>query len=221
MRPYSDKKNVQKKAYYSDRFFKAPQLPREKVSSDPVFAEDYKALSAKFTPKEAYIERGQMVLIIDPADLKALMRFLKENLSYDFLSEMSAVDFLADRGGFEIFYQMLSMKKRKRLRVKYFIKEGIAAESICDIFKSADWAEREMYDMFGIKVNTKRRSGMRSIPFSEKSTERWWDPKTEIPGLWTKKIPKTSYVSDTKCLTVRNRRRSRSKSLSNFRRRVA
>ncbi len=153
MRPYSDKKNAQKKAYYSDRFFKAPPLPREKVDSDPVFAEDYALLSAKVTPKEAYIERGQMVLVIEPADLKRLMTLMKEKLTYDFLSEMSAVDFLADRGGFEIFYQLLSMSKRKRIRVKYFIKEGEAVESIQDIFKSADWAEREMYDMFGIYVN--------------------------------------------------------------------
>lgn len=153
MRPYSDKQNVQAKAYYSDRFFKAPQLPRERVSSDKVFNEDLKSLKEKFKISESYIERGQMVLIIEPTDIKALMKHLKNELSYDFMCEMSAIDWLAQSNQFEIFYQLLSMKKKKRLRVKFKISNGEAVESIVSVFKSADWAEREMYDMFGIYVN--------------------------------------------------------------------
>ncbi|MCH9812381.1 MAG: NADH-quinone oxidoreductase subunit C [Epsilonproteobacteria bacterium] len=153
MRPYSDKQNVQAKSYYSDRFFKAPQVPRDKVSSDKVFNEDLKSVKEKFKVSESYIEKGQLVLIIEPTDIKALMKHLKEQLSYDFMCEMSAVDFLAQSDQFEIFYQMLSIKKKKRLRVKYKINNGDAVESIVSVFNSANWAEREMYDMFGIYVN--------------------------------------------------------------------
>jgi NADH-quinone oxidoreductase subunit C len=81
------------------------------------------------------------------------MKMLRDELEYDFLSEMSAVDFLAKSNEFEIFYQMLSMTKRKRLRVKYKIEKGQAVDSIVEVFNSANWAEREMFDMFGIIAN--------------------------------------------------------------------
>jgi NADH-quinone oxidoreductase subunit C len=153
MRAYTDKQNAQAKSYYSDRFFKSPQLPREDVNSDEIFGADFKALSAKFNISESYIERGQMVLIIEPNDIVELMTMLRDELEYDFLSEMSAVDFLAKSNQFEIFYQMLSMTKRKRLRVKYKIENGQAVDSIVEVFNSANWAEREMFDMFGIVAN--------------------------------------------------------------------
>ncbi len=153
MRTYSSRKNVQKKAYYSDRFYKAPQLPQERVSSDKVFNEDLKSLKSEFEVSKSYIQKGQMVLFIKPDDICGVMKHLKEKLDYDFLCELSAIDWLEKSDQFEIFYQMLSLKKRKRLRVKYFIDRGDAVDSIVDIFKSADWAEREMFDMFGIEAN--------------------------------------------------------------------
>jgi NADH-quinone oxidoreductase subunit C len=153
MRKYVNKKNVQAKSYYNDRFFKAPPVPREDPESDAVFKEDLAALKkAKISVSEAYIEAGQLVVWIKANKNKITLQTLKEQ-GYDFLSEMSAIDFLEKRGEFEIFYQLLSMEKRKRVRVKLSIKEGEAIESVIDIFKSADWAEREMYDMFGIVVN--------------------------------------------------------------------
>jgi len=60
---------------------------------------------------------------------------------------------LAKDNTFEIFYQMLSMNKRKRIRIKFFIKKGEAVDSVEKLFRSADWSEREMFDMFGIEAN--------------------------------------------------------------------
>jgi len=153
MREYQNRKNAQAKAYYSDRFFSAPPVPTMEVDSDEIFSADLKSLKSEFKISKSYIQAGQMVLFIEPKDIKALMIHLKEKLSYDFMSEMSAIDFLEKRGEFDIFYQMLSMTKRKRLRVKFSIKSDEAVESIADVFSSANWAEREMFDMFGIIVN--------------------------------------------------------------------
>ncbi len=153
MRRYVPKDDVQKKAYYTDRYWVAPQVPKEKVSSDKVFAEDLKAIKAKFTVLDAYIQVEQMVVYIQPEDNFSVLEFMKHELEYVQLSEMSAVDFLSQRGEFDIFYQMLSMSKRKRIRVKCAVKQGEAIESVEKLFRSADWSEREMYDMFGIKVN--------------------------------------------------------------------
>ena len=125
MRSYSDKQNVQKKAYYNDRYFVAPQIPKEDVETDEIFANDVAVLKAKFEIKEAYIQRGQLVIYIDARDNVSVLQTLRDELSYNFLSEHSAIDWLAKSGEFEIFYQMLSTSKRKRLRVKCFIKEKL------------------------------------------------------------------------------------------------
>ena len=152
MRKYVDKKNVQKKPYYTDRFWVAPQIPKFDVSSDEVFASDVEALKANFEIKEAYIQRGQLVVYINASESVEVLTYLRDKLQYNFLSEHSAIDWLAKSGEFEIFYQMLSTSKRKRMRVKFFIKEKEPIRSVSTIYKSADWAEREMYDMFGVIV---------------------------------------------------------------------
>ena len=152
MRKYVDKKNVQKKPYYTDRFWVAPQIPKLDVSSDEVFASDVEALKANFEIKEAYIQRGQLVVYINASESVEVLTYLRDKLQYNFLSEHSAIDWLAKSGEFEIFYQMLSTSKRKRMRVKFFIKEKESIRTVSTIYKSADWAEREMYDMFGVIV---------------------------------------------------------------------
>ncbi|MDR2100314.1 MAG: NADH-quinone oxidoreductase subunit C [Campylobacteraceae bacterium] len=152
MRQYSDKKNVQKKEYYNDRFRISASLDRLAPASDEIFAQDFAKLSSKFQINDAYIEASQLVIWIEPKDNVKVLKFLKNTLYYNNLSEMSAIDFLAERGEFEIFYQMLSMKKRKRMRIKCRIKENEPLKSAVEIYKSADWAEREMYDMFGVII---------------------------------------------------------------------
>jgi len=153
MRAYTPKDNVQAKAYYTDRYYVSPQVPKEEVATDEVFASDLAAISAKFEVKESYIQVGQMVVYINAHDIYGVLELMRDELSYTQLSEMSAIDWLAKDDSFEIFYQMLSMTKRKRIRIKYFIKNGQAVDSVEKLFRSADWSEREMFDMFGIKAN--------------------------------------------------------------------
>lgn len=152
MRPYKDRQNVQAKPYYTDRFHKVPQIPKEEVSSDTVFAKDLEQIKSVATVVEAYIQRKQMVVYIEPKDIISVMTLLRDELEYNFLSELSAIDWLAKQGEFEVFYQMLSTAKHKRLRIKYFIKEKEEIPTVSHIYKSADWAEREMYDMFGVRI---------------------------------------------------------------------
>ena len=153
MRTYKPKDNVQKKPYYTNRFHKVPHVPKEMVDSDEVFAADLEAIKAKFEVLDAYIQVGQMVVFIKPEDNYGVLELMRDELDYTQLSEMSAVDFLAQNNTFEVFYQMLSMNKRKRIRVKMNISKGDAVNSVESLFRSADWSEREMYDMFGIQAN--------------------------------------------------------------------
>jgi len=153
MRKYTPKDDVQAKSYYTDRYYVAPQVPKSPVESDDVFAADLEAIKSKFDVKDAYIQVQQMVIFINPSDIYGVLELMRDELEYTQLSEMSAIDWLAKDNTFEIFYQMLSMNKRKRIRVKYFIENGQAVNSVEKLFRSADWSEREMYDMFGIEAN--------------------------------------------------------------------
>ncbi|MCW8837325.1 MAG: NADH-quinone oxidoreductase subunit C [Thiovulaceae bacterium] len=153
MRAYKPKGNVQAKPYYTDRYWKAPQVAKFDVESDEVFSADLAAIKSKFDVKEAFIQVEQMTVWINPSDIYEVLEFMRDELEYTQLSEMSAIDFLEQRDEFEIFYQMLSMSKRKRIRIKYSIKNGQAVDSISKLFRCADWSEREMYDMFGIEAN--------------------------------------------------------------------
>jgi NADH-quinone oxidoreductase subunit C len=151
MRSYKNRKNVQAKSYHTDRFYINPTIPQESVYSDATFSNDYLSISKELTISKYYIEKEHLVLWINPEDNFAAIKFAKEILAYDFLMELSAIDYIASKNGFEVFYEMLSTSKRKRLRFKTFIKVGQSLHSINRLFRMADWAEREMYDMFGIK----------------------------------------------------------------------
>lgn len=153
MRKYVPKDDVQKKAYYTDRYWVAPQVPKAAVESDEVFAADLAAIAESCEVLDAYIQVEQLVVVINPTDNFKVAQILKEKCAYNQLSECSAIDWLAKQGQFEVFYQFLSMSKRKRVRIKCFIDKEQAVESLNPLFRSADWAEREMYDMFGVKVN--------------------------------------------------------------------
>ena len=153
MRKYVPKDSVQKKAYYTDRFHVVPSTPREDVSTDEVFAKHLETLSAKVEVKSARIELGSMVVEIDHKDNYKALEVLKDECGYAQLTEMSAVDYLAKDGNFEVFYQLLNLKEVKRTRVVMRIEQGLAVESVVPLYKSANFAEREMFDMFGIVSN--------------------------------------------------------------------
>jgi NADH-quinone oxidoreductase subunit C len=150
MRKYVPKDNVQGKAYYTDRFWVSPRVPRAEVE-DAHFSSVVEALGD--LAKESYVEIGQLVVHIDATKNVEAIKIIKEQCGYTQCSEQSAVDYLAQDGEFELFYQLLNVNEAKRVRVVCRIKEGEAIESITPLFKSSNFAEREMYDMFGIKVN--------------------------------------------------------------------
>ena len=153
MRKYTPKDNVQGKAKYTDRFWVAPRVPREPVDTDTHFAAVHKAMNEAVDVLDAYVELGQLVIHIRPEENIAALEVLKNTCDYAMCSELSAIDYLAQDGEFEIFYQMLNLKKAKRTRILTRIKENQAIESIVPLYAMANFAEREMYDMFGIYVN--------------------------------------------------------------------
>ena len=99
--------------------------------------------------------RGETSITIDMNKLRAVMTFLKDsgNLQYDLLLDLAGVDFADQTPRFMIAYLLHSTKFNNKLRIKTRIAEDGALDTISDIWKAADWMEREAYDMFGIKFN--------------------------------------------------------------------
>ncbi len=187
MRRYEDKANTQKKVYHSDRFYISPCIKRLEVAEDSIFHLHVQKLKERLHVEQSYIVLNQLVVWIDKEDIFKATEAMKE-LGYEILSELSAVDFLQTKGGFEVFYQFLSMNNKCRARIKCFLKQGEKIQSVESIYKSANWAEREMYDMFGIiclnHPNLKRIlmpdgwSGhplLKSYPLQGDEDARWYE----------------------------------------------
>jgi NADH-quinone oxidoreductase subunit C len=98
---------------------------------------------------------GETTVIIDRARVLEVIQWLHDDPSqrYDYLSDVTAVEFRDMERPIEVVWHLRSLPFRRFLRVKVLVERGTALEvpSVWDVYKSADWLERECYDMFGIK----------------------------------------------------------------------
>lgn len=140
--------------------------PNTTTLDHPTFQAVKKAFpNAKFKATEF---RGQGTLIVEPKDLHAVLSFLKHDGStqYDFLSDVIGIDYLgyptAMPGRFAVVYALISLPKETRFFVKTYLDptlptDGIAndpalvLDSACSLWAGAEWMEREVFDMFGIR----------------------------------------------------------------------
>ena len=112
-----------------------------------------KILLEKF-PKDIIIRNHQYIEInIKKDSIIKVLKKLKEDqdLKYDQLIDITAIDYPSREERFEVIYILLSMTHNKRSIVKTSLKDRENIESVTSIFKSADWYERECYDLFGIR----------------------------------------------------------------------
>jgi NADH-quinone oxidoreductase subunit C len=99
--------------------------------------------------------RGEDVVIVRREALLESVRALKEDpaLAFDFLSDVTAVDYLGKKEPrFEVVYHLLSLPRHRRVRIKVAVPEAAPeVDSLVPLWKAADWLEREVWDMFGIR----------------------------------------------------------------------
>ena len=99
------------------------------------------------------INHNQIYLSINDKDLLDVVLFLKTNLNTKFgqLIDITAIDYPESKKRFKIVYLFLSHEKNQRLVLDLFIKENEFVSSLTSIFPSANWMEREVFDMYGIE----------------------------------------------------------------------
>ncbi len=95
---------------------------------------------------------GERTVIADPARIADLCAYLKQEEKFIRLSAVTAVDLYPAEPRFEVIYHLHSLDKNERLRLKCRLS-GAEPEidSVYRVWRAADWYEREVFDMFGIK----------------------------------------------------------------------
>lgn len=95
---------------------------------------------------------GELTVHVAPSEIEGFCEFLKTNRSCRFstLVDITAVDYPSREKRFEVVYHFLSMYLNHRIRVKISIREDDVVPSIVNVNPSANWFEREVFDMYGI-----------------------------------------------------------------------
>ena len=108
-------------------------------------------LSSKI--QKSFIENDELLLEIDEKDLIEVILFLKSNEKCKFrqLIDIAGVDFPQEEKRFKLIYLFLSHEHNNRIKLSINFETSQLIQSITKIFPSANWMEREVFDMYGIK----------------------------------------------------------------------
>ena len=106
--------------------------------------------------QECFTFRGDLNVVIDREDLPEICRFLKndDDLKFNYLSCITAADYLGKRDKrFEVVYAFYSIELNHRVIIKVRVDEDEEVPSLTNLWDTANFQEREVYDMFGIKFS--------------------------------------------------------------------
>ena len=90
------------------------------------------------------------VLTISPAQILPVCRFLKESLGFERVSAITGVDWWPREPRFEVVYFLHSLRHNARLQLNLWVNENESVDSVCPVWRGANWYEREVFDLFGI-----------------------------------------------------------------------
>jgi len=96
--------------------------------------------------------RGETTLTVKPEDLVKVCEFCRDELGFDYLIDISSIDHLGEEPRFEVVYELQILESAKHLRLKLSISEDEpVVDSVLSVWPTADWHEREIFDMMGIR----------------------------------------------------------------------
>ena len=112
---------------------------------------DAAALVAKFTVTKQVEFRGELTLYVTREQFRELAQYLRDQLGYTYLIDISSVDHAGVEPRYEMVYEVQNFERGHHLRLKYSVSEDeLTAPSVVDLWATADWHEREIFDMMGI-----------------------------------------------------------------------
>ena len=98
------------------------------------------------------VDHGELTVEVAPANIAGFVEFLKvdQTCKFNSLIDITAVDYPGRAKRFDVVYHFLSMYQNHRIRLRIQVREEDLVPSIIDVHPSANWFEREVFDMFGI-----------------------------------------------------------------------
>ncbi|MCR4942242.1 MAG: NADH-quinone oxidoreductase subunit C [Campylobacter sp.] len=151
MREFLNRTNAQKKQYYTNKFYVAPSTPKIDAEGSKFQDELDIFKQNNIEILNSYIEHEQLVISVKAEQNYEALKSLKD-YGYEILNEIGASDYTADENCYEVFYQILSISRKKRARLKCKIQKEQMLQSVTALYRCANWAEREMYDMSGVLI---------------------------------------------------------------------
>lgn len=100
--------------------------------------------------REAWIDRKQSILVVDAAQYEEIARFTRDVEQFNLLADLTAVDWPRREKRFDVVLNLYSFAKNERLRIKVHVGEKEKISSVAGVWSTANWLEREVWDMFGI-----------------------------------------------------------------------
>jgi NADH-quinone oxidoreductase subunit C len=112
-------------------------------------------LGAQFPRLSTSTFRAQTRLVVPRDELLELLRLLKERFGFDMLVDLTCVDYLHHRDAtdrFGLVYLLVQTESGRRLTVRVYVNEpDLSVPSVVSLWEGANWLEREVWDMFGIR----------------------------------------------------------------------
>ncbi len=93
----------------------------------------------------------QVTVVVAREKIQAVARHLKDREDFRYCVDITAVDWKQRKPRFDVVYHFYSFSKNGRIRIKCGVDEGEEVPSVAPVFLAANWSEREIFDMFGIR----------------------------------------------------------------------
>ena len=134
----------------------APAAPAKPAGPTPTPCEHERVAKLKQQygsgVKEASTYLGQNYIIVDRSIAADVLRSMRDDERFDYLVDVTAVHYPKREGTqFDVVFNLYSFPKNERMRVKTQIKDGESVPSATSLWVTANWLERECFDMFGIQ----------------------------------------------------------------------
>jgi len=103
--------------------------------------------------READTYLGQNYMVVEPSIVAELLQILRDREQFDYCVDITAVHYPEREKQFDLIWILYSFARNERIRVKIMIADGESVPSAVPLWATANWLEREVFDMFGIRFD--------------------------------------------------------------------
>ena len=131
----------------------APPKPPAIMAAIPWESDLAREIKERFGDRvgETSVYLGQNFIVAKPDTTVSLLEYLKLEADFDYLVDITAVDWPKRPERFDVVYVVYSFARNERVRIKTYVPEGFKLETAVGVHLTANWLEREVFDMFGIE----------------------------------------------------------------------